>query len=65
MAARNVSGYALAKGTGIPQSSISRKLNGEAPFDLDDVQAVCRVLEIDEADLITWSKRTRAVPPIE
>lgn len=55
--AHNVSGYALSKATGMPQSSISRKLSGQAPFDLDDVQKVCGVLGVDEADLIAWAKR--------
>lgn len=55
--ARGTSANAVAKAAGIPQSSMSRKINGHAPFDLDDVQGICVVLGVDEADLIAWAKR--------
>lgn len=55
--AHKISGNALATAIGMPQSSISRKLNDKAPFDLDDVQKICAFLGIEEADLIAWAKR--------
>lgn len=63
LSAHKVSGYALSKATGLPQSNISRKLNGQAPFGLDDVQRICEFLGVDEADLIAWSKRNVRRPP--
>lgn len=53
---RGMSGNALAKATGIPQGSISRKLRDVAAFDLDDVQVICRVLEVDVTDLLAWAQ---------
>lgn len=65
MDARGLSGYALAKATGIPQSTVSRKLNGTAPFDFDDAQKVCAWLGIDAADLVAWAERRGRPHPTE
>ena len=54
---RGVSGNALSKATGIPQSSVSAKLAGKHSFDLDDLQAICRFLEVDVTDLLSWAQR--------
>lgn len=64
LAAHKVSGYALSKGTGIPQSNISRKLSGEAPFGIDDVQKISGFLGVDPADVIAWAQRGVRPPPI-
>lgn len=55
---RGMSGNQLAKATGIPQPTIARKLRGASPVDLDDVQAICAVLEVDVADLLAWAQRS-------
>jgi transcriptional regulator with XRE-family HTH domain len=48
-----VSAYALSKQTGIPQSSLSRKLNGPASFDFDDVQKIAGALGTDVTSLVS------------
>lgn len=53
---RGMSGNALAKATGIPQTSISGKLRGVSPFDLDDLQAICGALDVDVTDLLSWAQ---------
>ena len=57
MAERGVSGNALSKATGIPQTSISRKLNGPAAFDLNDLVAISHALGVDIRDLLEWARR--------
>ena len=54
---RGISGNALAKATVIPQSSISAKLAGKHSFDIDDLQAICRFLDVDVTDLLAWAQR--------
>lgn len=54
---RGISGNALSKATGISQSSVSAKLAGKHSFDLDDLQAICRFLEVDVTDLLAWAQR--------
>lgn len=63
--ANKVSGYALSKATGLPQSNISRKLNGQAPFGLDDVQRISAFLGVDAADVVAWAERGLRTPPGE
>lgn len=54
---RGMSGNALAKASDIPQTSIAGKLRGVSPFDLDDLAAICRVLDVDVTDLLSWAQR--------
>lgn len=54
---RGLSGRELARRTGIPQSSIAKKLNDRHPFDVDDLQAIAGVLEVDVTDLLAWAQR--------
>lgn len=54
---RGISGNALAKATGISQSSISNKLAGRHAFDLDDVQVICEHLGVAVSDLLSWAQR--------
>ena len=54
---RGMSGNALAKATGIPQTSIAGKLRGATSFTVDDLDAICRVLEVSVSDLLTWAQR--------
>jgi transcriptional regulator with XRE-family HTH domain len=50
---RGMSGRQLARETGIPQPSLSRKLRGAAPLDVDDLEAIAGALGIPVADLVT------------
>lgn len=54
---RGWSGREVSRRSGIPQPSISRKLAGVHPFDLDDVEALCAVLEITVPQLVEWAQR--------
>lgn len=54
---RGMSGNALAKASGIPQSSIAGKLRGAQSFTVDDLDAICRVLEVTVADLMSWAQQ--------
>ncbi|WP_147262033.1 helix-turn-helix transcriptional regulator [Blastococcus sp. TF02A-26] len=58
---RQVSAYALSKQTGIPQSSLSRKLNGPAAFDFDDVQVIAAALGMDVTSLVAAAEH--GTPP--
>jgi len=53
MEEHGLSGNALSKAAGISQSSISRKLAGTHPFDVDDLAAIGRVLDVRPADLLS------------
>ena len=55
---RGMSGNALAKATGIPQTSIAGKLRGATSFTVDDLDAICRVLEVKVANLMEWAQRS-------
>lgn len=59
---RGVSAYALSKQTGIPQSSLSRKLNGPASFDFDDVQQIAGALGTDVTSLVAAAEHGAAPP---
>lgn len=46
LAERQISGSKLAKLTGLPQSTVSRKLLGGTPFTLDEIQLIADVTDI-------------------
>lgn len=50
---RGMSGRQLARATGISQPSLSRKLRGTAPIDVDDLEAIAGALGVTVADLVT------------
>jgi DNA-binding Xre family transcriptional regulator len=56
---RGWSGRELSRRTGIAQGTLADKLSGESRrgFDLDDLDVICRELEVDVADLVTWARR--------
>jgi DNA-binding Xre family transcriptional regulator len=54
---RAMSGNALAKATGIPQTSIAKKLRGITALDIDDVDRICRALDVKASDLMEWAQR--------
>jgi len=62
MQERGVSAYALSKTTGIPQSSLSRKLNGPAAFDFDDVQQIAVALGSDVTSIVAAAERGGTPP---
>lgn len=61
MDAQDVTAYAIWKATGIPQTTLSRKLRGLAPFDLDDVQQICGVLQVEPEQLIAEARRRTGI----
>ncbi|GAB3349885.1 helix-turn-helix domain-containing protein [Modestobacter lapidis] len=62
MTERDVSAYALSKSTGIPQSTLSRKFNGAASFDFDDVQKIAPVLSTDATSVVRAAERSGTNP---
>ena len=58
---RSWSGRELSRRSGIPQPSISRKLADVHPFDLDDLDAICAVLEVQPAELVAWAERVEQI----
>jgi hypothetical protein len=52
-----LSGRELARLTGIPQRTLAKKLSGQHPFDVDDLQAIASVLEHSVSDLMTWAEK--------
>lgn len=55
---RGMSGNALAKATGIPQTSIAGKLRGASAFTVDELDAVGRALEVKASELLEWAQRS-------
>lgn len=53
MGRRRITQAALAFGLGWNKSSTSRKLNGETPLDIDEIEDVCAFLEVSVVDLLT------------
>ena len=53
---RDLSVNALATSSGLPQSTLAKRLAGTGTLDLDDVEAVCQALDIDIRDLIAWTQ---------
>jgi len=47
-----MSGVQLAKEIGKSQPYFSRRINGTVSFDLDDLEAIAKVLEVDVTDLL-------------
>lgn len=47
MGDQRVTAQALAKTTGISRSYLGKRLRDESPFTLNDVEAICRALEIE------------------
>lgn len=52
-AAAGFSASALAREVGMSQSKMSRRTTAAEPFDIDELSAIARALEVDLADLIT------------
>lgn len=59
LAEMRISGAELGRRTGIKQSTVSRRLTGAQPFDLDELELICGVLGITLAELLTGMR-----PPV-
>src|SRR5262245_30870273 len=58
---RRLSASALAIRMGVTQRYISRRLTGEAPLDLNDIEMIARVLDVEPAKLLTNACYSRRV----
>jgi transcriptional regulator with XRE-family HTH domain len=58
MGRRRTTGAQLARAIGVPQSSLSRKLTGRYPLDVDDLEAIAAYFEIPVASLIPAEEET-------
>jgi DNA-binding Xre family transcriptional regulator len=59
MRGRNMSGRHLAVLAGMPQRTVADKLARRAPFTLDDLSAVCGVLDVEPVDVLIASQQAR------
>lgn len=57
LARRRLSGVQLAKQIHKSQPYVSRRLNGDVAFDLDDLEAIAAVLDIQVTDLFRDTQR--------
>lgn len=58
MARHRISGAKLANLVGMSQSYISRRLLDDAPFTLNDVEAICRALDERPSDFMAAALRS-------
>lgn len=58
MARHRISGAKLASLAGMSQSYISRRLLDDAPFTLNDVEAICRALDERPSDFMAAALRS-------
>jgi transcriptional regulator with XRE-family HTH domain len=63
LAERNIKGAELARLTGLPQSTVSRKLLGGTPFTLDELQGICDVTGIDIGFILVGVRGESAPTP--
>lgn len=59
MARRRIRGVELAKAIHRSQAYVSRRLNGETAFDLDDLELIAEALGVKVADLLPAGGVTR------
>lgn len=52
MARKKLTAAKLSAEVGIPQATLSRKLNGKTPFLVDELMAICDTLAVDFVDLL-------------
>ncbi len=64
MARRRLSGVALAALINRSQSYVSRRLTGEVPFDMDDLEAIAAALGVKAADLVRTGDDSAARPTL-
>jgi len=49
-----VTRLALAEATGIPRPTLTRKLNGQYPLTVADIEAIALALEVDPESLVDF-----------
>ena len=62
LAEEMISGAKLASMTGIPQSTVSRKLLGGTPFTLDEIDLICTVTGISPAYILLGKEESAPGP---
>ncbi|MFB9703341.1 helix-turn-helix domain-containing protein [Rhodococcus aetherivorans] len=50
---RRMSQTRLSELSGINSSGLSRRLNGLMPFDIDELEVICYILEVDLDEILT------------
>lgn len=65
LARRNMSAAELARQTGIKQSYISRRMTGETPFDLDDLELIAAALEVPVVALLPTEAQVATALDVE
>lgn len=63
LARRRMSGVKLAAAIDRTQAYVSRRLNGDVAFDVDDLERIASALGVEVVDLIPGAKRDRAYYP--
>ncbi|WP_315913610.1 helix-turn-helix domain-containing protein [Arthrobacter sp. lap29] len=63
LAELRISGSSLARITGLTQSKVSRRLNGDAPLELDELQMIEEATGISVAYLLGFSDVSRTGGP--
>lgn len=62
LARKRISGVRLATAIGKSQSYVSRRLTGETPFDVDDLEGIARVLGVDITAFLPRPDVDRSAP---
>jgi transcriptional regulator with XRE-family HTH domain len=52
MGRKQVTGVALARKLGVSHAYVSRRLNGETPFDVGDLERIAGILEVSPRRLL-------------
>lgn len=60
MARRRTSAVQLGREIGKSQSYMSRRLTGETPFDIDDLEAIARALDVPVPQLLGTTRQKYA-----
>jgi DNA-binding transcriptional ArsR family regulator len=58
MKVQGIKGVQLADASGLPQTSVSRKLRPNGRFDLDDIAVVAPVLGLSANELVALAERS-------
>lgn len=62
MARRRITQEMLAPILGISQPALSRRLRGQLPFDLDELEALARFLDVDPSRFLASTSADRSSP---
>lgn len=57
MAAQKINQPTLSRSTGIPQSTLSRLLNGQRQLYIDQLEVVCVAMELDVGEVVSRADR--------